>query len=277
MYTSKSFLPILGIVILFSLAACEGSNRQAETNANSWYNSAPVEKAMDVAEEASETGADEVIAIERKLIKNGDLEFETDDLQESRKVLLAAVAKHSAYISSDQAFKSTGRKSNTVIVRVPSTKFDAFLADATEGVEKFERKEINVQDVTEEFLDIEARVKTKKELESRYLALLSKANSISDILEIERQIGQLRAEIESIEGRLKYLQNQVSYSTLSLSFFERVPGDTAFGRKFKEGFRNGWDNLIWFFVALTNIWPFILLIALLLVALGRYRKRKINR
>ena len=196
---------------------------------------------------------------ERKLIKDGRVEFETDDLNAARKTVFEAVDQYKGYVSSDQEYKSPGRKSNTIVIRVPANSFDPFLDDATQGVENFERKEINVKDVTEEFIDIEARLQTKKELENRYIELLNQAKTVSEIIEIEKQIGLLRSEIESIEGRLKYLEDQVSLSTLTMTFYESIPNETDFGQKFKNGFRNGWENFIWFLVGLTNLWPFVLI------------------
>src|SRR5690606_33932580 len=170
--------------------------------------------------------------VERKLIKEGRVEFETNNLNTTRKSVFEAVNKYKGYVSSDQEFKSPGRKSNTVVIRIPADNFDNLLKDATQGVEKFECKEINVKDVTEEFLDIHARLKTKKERENRFLDILIQAKSVTEILEIEKQIGELRSEIESIEGRLKYLQDRVSLSTLTLTFYESIPADTEFGQKF---------------------------------------------
>ena len=212
--------------------------------------------------------------IERKLIKEGRVEFETDNLNTTRKTIFEAVNKYKGYVSYDQEYKSPGRNSNTIMVRVPASNFDNFLNDATQGVEKFDSKEINVKDVTEEFVDIQARLKTKKELEQRYIELLEDAKNVTEILEIERQAGQLRSEIESIEGRLNYLQDQVSFSTLTMTFFETVPNETEFAQKFKNGFSNGWDNLIWFFVLLTNIWPFIVIGLVLVFGIRAHRRRK---
>ena len=211
---------------------------------------------------------------ERKLIKEGHVEFETKNLNSTRKSIFDAVDRYKGYISSDREFKSEGRKSNTIIIRVPSDDFDNLLTDATQGVDRFDIKEINVKDITEEFLDIQARLKTKKELEGRYLDLLKQAKNVTEMLEIENQIGQLRSEIESVEGRLKYLQSKVSFSTLTMIFYESLPNQTKFGQEFKEGFRNGWDNLIWFFVVLSNIWPFILLGIALIVGIKIYKKKK---
>ena len=251
-----------GLLILLILTGC-GKN--------------PDSSSMDMvskemAAPTTEQRTDELT--ERKLIKEGRVEFETANLNSTRKSISDAVDRYKGYVSSDQEYKSPGRVSNTVIIRVPADNFDNLLKDATQGIKRFDSKEINVKDVTEEFLDVQARLKTKKELEARYLDLLKQAKNVTEILEIEREVGKLRSEIESIEGRLKYLQSQVSFSTLTMTFYESLPNEIAFGEKFKNGFRNGWDNLIWFFVGLSNIWPFILMAIALLVGIKIYRKKK---
>jgi hypothetical protein len=258
----KHMTKYLGLIIMLTIFGCAQNSDRAN---------------MEMADEeivAPTTEQKTNEPVERKLIKEGRVEFETDNLNTTRKTIFKAVNKYKGYVSSDQEFKSPGRKSNTVIIRVPADNFDSLLSDATKGVEKFESKEINVKDVTEEFLDIQARLKTKKELEQRYIDLLKQAKNVTEILEIEKQIGQLRSEIESIEGRLKYLQDRVSFSTLTMTFYETIPNETEFGQKFKNGFRNGWDNLIWFFVVLTNVWPFILIGLGLIIGIRLYKKRK---
>ncbi|WP_299704023.1 DUF4349 domain-containing protein [uncultured Pontibacter sp.] len=215
----------------------------------------------------------QVQEVQRKLIKEGRVEFETEDISTTRQTVFRAVQQYKGYISSDQEFKSPGRTSNTLVIRVPAEHYDDLLRDATVGVKKFDFREIDVKDVTEEFLDVEARLKTKKELEARFLELLKQAKNVSEVVEIEKQLSTLRSDIESIEGRLNYLQNQVALSTLSMTFYERTPVYTEFSREFKDGFRNGWNNLIWFFVFLTNIWPFVLLGLALLIGVKVYRSR----
>ena len=233
---------------------------------------ASFELAEDI-EITTETEEQEV-DVERKLIKEGQVEFETYDIISTRKLIFESIEKYKGYTSSDQEYNSFGRISNTIIIRVPAKNFDQLLSDATKGVKKFDNKNIEVKDVTEEFLDVQARLKTKKELEIRYLELLKKTNSVTEILEVENQIGLLRSEIESIEGRLKYLESKVSLSTLTMTFYQTVPNETEFGNKFKNGFKNGWDNLILVFVFLTNIWPFILIGIGLIFGIRIWRKRK---
>lgn len=213
-------------------------------------------------------------SITRKLIKEGNLAFETTDLLQTQKHIEQAIKKHSGYISSENESKFTGSLSRTIVIRVPAKQFDAFIYDATNGVDRFDTKDIQVKDVTEEFVDIQARLKTKKELEQRYLELIKKANKVSEILEIEKQMGELRADIEGTEGRLRYLDNQSVYSTISITYYKSVPKQTAFTNKFKEGFSNGWQNFVWFIVGLVNIWPFVLFITILILLLRRWWKRR---
>lgn len=227
-----------------------------------------------LSSKTAEAPVEETTTVERKLIKEGRVEFETNNLGATRENIFTAIEKFDAYVSSDEEYTYSGRKSNTLVIRVPADSFDDLLAAATQGVDRFDSKEVNVKDVTEEFLDIQARLKTKKELEARYSELLQRANSVSEMLEIEKEMGNLRAEIESIEGRLKYLENRVGYATLRMTFYESIPKDNAFSQKFKEGFRNGGNNLIWFFVGIVNIWPFILLGIALIFGVRIYRKRK---
>ena len=224
--------------------------------------------------ESPDTKQTQDLVIERKLIKKGEVEFETKDINSRRTTIFGAIEKFDGYISSDREYKSKGRISNPIVIRVPAKNFDNLFDEATKGVDKFDDKEIEVKDVTEEFLDVQARLKTKKELETRYLDLLKKANSVTDILEIEKQIGLLRTEIESIEGRLRYLKDRVALSTLTMTFYEKIYAATEFGSKFKSGFRHGYENLIWFLVGLTNIWPFIILVILAIFGIRRLAKRK---
>ncbi len=252
----------LWLLILILISGC-GNN-----NENTSYKTSNEETVSQSSEQKND------ITLERKLIKEGQIEFATNDLASTRKKILRATTKYKGYVSSDQALKSTERNSNTIIVRIPSDNFDNFLKEATSGIKNFDSKEINVKDVTEEFLDVQARLKTKKELEIRYLELLKQAKNVTEILEIEKQIGELRSSIESIEGRLNYLQSQISFSTLTLTFYESIPTQTEFGQKFSNGFIGGWENLIWFFVILTNIWPFIIIIIGLIFGIRIYSKNK---
>ena len=195
----------------------------------------------------------------RKLIKTGNVSFKTDDLEKTKARILEAVKANGAYVSKDEQSNSSYQITHTLSVRIPSKNFDKFLANVSEGVAKFDSKNIYIKDVTEEFLDVQARIKTKKELEKRYLELLKKADKVIDMLGVEREIGRLRTDIDTSEGRLKYLKSQVSFSTLNITYY-KVTKSVAegFGGKFVNAFEKGWENLLWFFIGIINLWAFLL-------------------
>ncbi len=214
------------------------------------------------------------VAFERKLIKNGSVSFQSKDLKKTRQRIDALLSKHDAYISSDETQQYPNQIEHTLTIRIPSAHFDAFLNQLEEG-DTFKTKKIEIKDVSESYYDIQTRLKTKKEIEKRYIGLLSSATSVQDILAVEKQIGELRTDIESFEGRLKVLENQISLSTLNLRLYQKTAEKgTSFREHFSEGFRRGWENFIWFFVGLTNIWPFLLVFFTMIFLARRWWKRR---
>ena len=268
----KNLRKIIAFIILISVMGCENNRPVSEPMNRGEVRMENEEQARNF--NTSKVEADQENNIERKFIKNGHIEFETENLKKTREDIFKAIKNFNAYIATENEFKTTYEISTELVIRVPADDFDKLIQEITIGVKRFDRKQIYVNDVTEEFLDIEARLKTKKELENRYLEILRKANSVIEILEVERQIGELRSEIESFEGRLKFLNSQVSLSTLTVRIYEPIPDQTEFGKKFKNGFKNGWDNLILFFVLLVNVWPFIIIIFAVLILVRIWRKRK---
>ena len=229
---------------------------------------APMEGKQDITENTT-------AVTERKIIKNGDLNFESTDVNETRRYITKLVSDVKGYVSADNAQNYDSKTEVRMTVRIPSGKFDQVLNNVSEKASRVDSKSVNAQDVTAEFIDVEARVKTKKELESRYKALLSKANSVTEILSIEKELGTLRGEIESVEGRLKYLNDNVSFSTLNFTFYERTGSEFGFGSKFTAAVGDGWQNVLAFLIGLISLWPFIL-IGVIIIVFWRRRRRRIR-
>lgn len=212
--------------------------------------------------------------IERKLLKEGSVHFETNDIKETYTFITALCKEFNAYIASENQNNYKSRLEQDLTVRVPAEQLDAFIAKIEEHAKQIENKNVNVKDVTEEFIDTEARLKTKKALEARYHELLKQAKTVEDIISVESQLSTIRADIESMEGRLKYLRDRVSLSTLNISFYETIGTDFGFASKLADALKQGWDNLLIFIIGLIHIWPFILLMVLLIYFFIRWRKRK---
>jgi hypothetical protein len=254
---------ILGIT-LFSCSQQEQGVTQSEAVAlEEEYTD---DKPLDLSEES--------IDIQRKIIKEGNISFETTNVERTRNVILKSVSNFKGYISEDNVYNNSNQSKYRMIIRVPAEAFETFLDDISKNAQKLDSKNIKAIDVTEEFIDIEARIKTKKELENRYKELLKQARTVEDLLNIEKEIGTLRSDIESIEGRLKYLKDRVSFSTLTIVFYEKTNDSFGFTSEFIQAIHDGWTNLLWFFIGLTNVWPLLLVVIIIAtIIVKRLRKR----
>lgn len=253
---------VLGCLVIIGLIACADKDQL------------PVEQSTETSIQLYKSKSSGDKKQQRKLIKDGVLEFETDNSTDTRAKLSKLINEYEGYISSESMIDESSRTGIELIARIPDGNYEQFWEKSIQGIAVFERKERSVNDVTDQFIDINARLKNKKALEERYLLLLNKANTIHSMMEIEEELSKLRGDIESIEGRLRKMNNQVSYATVQLTFFESKPVAHAFGKKFQTGFTNGWNGFIYVLVLMMNLWPFILLF--LGVYFGRkfYRKRK---
>ena len=200
---------------------------------------------------------------EAKIIKNANLAFESADPEKTHKNILSLVAQNKGFIASDNAGKDYNRIYRNMVVRVPTENFQTLVHGISEGVPYFDQKAISRKDVTEEFVDLEARLSAKRELEKRYLELLKQARTVKEMLEIERELSTIREEIEAKQGRLKYLQDRVSMSTISIQFYKYTSetGVTlSYGQKMKNALQGGWDGISVFFLGLLYIWPLFVVI-----------------
>lgn len=214
------------------------------------------------------------LVIDRKIIKEGDISFETSNLIATRNIINKAIKQTNAYISDERTENNYNTINSFITIRVPAENFEILLDSISRKVEKFDAKTIKANDVTEEYVDISSRLKAKKEVENRYLQLLAKAYSIEDILKIEEKLAIIREEIESVEGRLNVLDKSVVYSTLSIKFYKQIEVSDGYGSKFKDSLIYGWNGLVAFFIGLLCIWPIIIIGIFLIVFFIKRRKNK---
>lgn len=216
---------------------------------------------------------------QQKIIRTANLRFETEDLEETHSRIVSSLKKFGGIVQNDRQENEYQSISRTLEVRVPSQNFDGFMSDVSKGVAYFDEKEISSSDVTEEYIDTESRIKTKKALEARYLELLKKANKVSEMLEVEAKLSEIREEIESKQARLNYLKSQVAMSTLTITFYKTRPDNggatVSYGSKIGNALKSGVNGLSDFFIGLLEMWPFILiLVALIVFFRKRWRRRK---
>ncbi len=268
------------LLVLLTLLSCD---EQAKLEYAS-YDAMPAGKAASkeyVFEEALDIEVNQDLkvppanqVIERKLIRNGSMTIEVKEIISAKAEVEKICKLFNGYTSSESKNNFDDRIQYDQTIRVPAKLFDSLLNAIEKIAKKVETKSINSEDVTEEFIDVEARLKTKKELELRYREILKQAHTVADIVSIENQIATVRSEIESMEGRLNYLKNQIAFSTLNLTYYEMIGTDFGFASKFVNALGNGWDNLLSFLIGLISIWPFVVIIgALVIVGWKTWRKR----
>ncbi|MEZ4857376.1 MAG: DUF4349 domain-containing protein [Flavobacteriaceae bacterium] len=214
--------------------------------------------------------------IEQKIIKTANLRFEASNPEETHKNIVALTQQYKGFIQSDNAGKNYNQLYRNMVIRVPTESFQPFIDAISKGVPYFDQKDISRQDVSEEFVDLEARLKAKRELEVRYLELLKQAKNVKEMLEIERELSNIREEIEAKQGRLNYLQNKVSLSTLNIEFYKQTAetGVTlSYGQKIVNALKGGWDGISVFFLGLLYLWPLFVIALIVILLLRRYLKR----
>lgn len=263
----------LFIVGTMFLACSGGSNESYSKDYNSDAKEVIVESTRTSSIEGSEN------EIEPKIIKESHLRFETSSLEKTHQSILNLLESNKGFIQRDETSKNYGSIERSLVVRIPTQGFQNVIDTLTKQVKVFDRKEISQRDVTEEFIDLEARLNAKLKLEARYLELLSKAKNVKEILEIEREIAKIREEIEAKQGRLKYLQNKVSLSTIYISFYETVEFEKAESKTYLsrvvKAIKGGFTGIGNFIIGVLYLWPFII-IGILVFLFIRNRMRKRN-
>lgn len=166
---------------------------------------------------------------DQRIIKTGYLSLSVEHADTAASTLTALATGLGGFVqNSSIEERADGSKFGSVTIRVPSARFSEALEEAKKLATQVKSENVGGQDVTEQYTDLEAQLRNAKAQETEYLNILKKAQTVQDILSVQSYLGNIRSQIESLEGRLKYLENQTSYATLSVSLSEdarvTVPG-----------------------------------------------------
>lgn len=263
------------------MAACGGNGSSDSIMAD--MEAAPMMEAVDESasssyRKVSNTEQDQS-EIQKKVIKTGGLSYRVESTKEEYNRLNDLLEKYEAYISSENENKGYDRVNYNVSIKVPPQNFDPMIADITKD-KKLDNRWVNTDDVTERYYDLQSRIDNKKKLEERYLEILKQANKISDILEVERNLNQVRSEIESLQGQFKLLNHQISFSTIDVSFYQLIPYELdqeqrpGFGTRLVNSITSGWQGFLTFLVYTLALWPFGLLAVGVVWVVRKVRARK---
>lgn len=286
----KGFTVVMACLLLAGCGSSASKNTTAESAAydraagydtgNLYAEEAAVEEAL----EASGTGGtSDPVAVQdtsRKLIRNVDLEVETESFDELLRTIESKTAAAGGYIEASYTYNGSlyygkeNRNANLTL-RIPAGELDGFLSQVGEVSNIISRNE-NITDVTLQYVDMESHKNALKTEQDRLLDLLEKAESVEDIITIESRLSEVRYQLESMESQLRTMDNQVSYSTVYLyinevarltpvqeqSTWEKIKtGFSASLYHIGEGFKN-------FGIGFVINLPYLLVWAIILGAAG---------
>jgi hypothetical protein len=287
---------LISFTLLLTFSACGNKNTEQNNNKveqvkfsppivkpDNEVIEAPPSQSYAVADKAEGNGytnnANQVRDTTKKIIKNGSIEFETANVNATRKRILHSLKKYGGYVDEDNQSTNSdaNRKEYNLKLSIPAKYFDFLVDSVSASADKIDSKNISVTDVTTRYIDIKTRLDNKKILENRYLELLKRGTKISDLLEIENKLTEIRSDIESTQGQLNYLNKQVAYSSLDITFYtqhvEKTDKGTGLGYKFKTALANGWNILQSLFFGAITIWPVIIIVLVVYFAFIKWRKR----
>ena len=214
-------------------------------------------------------------AFMRKVIQNAEMTIETDNPSEGQQKIGVIAEKHGGFVVISESKHNEAASQNVastvvnVVVRVPAQKFQAALDEIRAVGGRILHEKSSGQDVTEEYIDLEARIRTKKALEAQFLEIMKQARKISDAMEVQTQLAEVRTEIERLEGRRRFLENQSALSTINVTLHTPTPVVAAATRGFfydlKAAFGDGMDmgagiflGIIQFVIVMIPVTLFIL-------------------
>lgn len=248
------------------------------TRSNQESGTASMDKAMfglataydsDMAPAKSATQvANQVFTPDRMVIRSGDIASVVDDVRLAIGSVSEFVAKEKGYVVSSYISKNQDKPYGTVVVRVPAATFDNAFA-VVRALGEVQSENVNGQDITEEFVDLESQVRNLRATETQLLELMRRSGTVGDILNVQRELTNVRSQIERLEGRMKYLKESAAMSTLSVHFStdpENLPVFNDDGKTwkpvavFKEAIRGlvevlmSVGNFLIYFVVFIPVW-----------------------
>ncbi len=209
----------------------------------------------------------------KKLIKTADVVFPTSDIALTYEQMNALIKKHKGYISEEREYKSEYEINKSLQVQIPAEHFDAFIDELSKNVRNFDNKNINIADVTDTYTDTEARINSRKSLEQRYLEILKQAKTVEEIINIEKELEDIRYEIESSQSRLDNMSKSIKYSGIQIRFYEKLNSQNELLYKVKNAFQDGWSSFLSCIVFVIKLWPFALVIGVLIFWWRKRRNR----
>lgn len=217
---------------------------------------------------------------DKKIIKTANVMLELKDYASFNSAIHDRLKRHGAYIAGEQQTESDTRIQNSLTIKVPVALFEDLMNSINGNDIKVLEKSISTEDVTGEVVDTKARIEAKKGVRDKYMELLKGAKTMKDILAVQEEVNSIQEDLEAASGRVAYLSHSAAYSTIHLTYYQYLNGNSAdtaepaFLTKVKEAFATGGTiitNILLFFI---SVWPLVLAGGVLVVYVKKGRLKK---
>ncbi|WP_162551305.1 DUF4349 domain-containing protein [Paenibacillus tepidiphilus] len=244
------------------------------------------EKTAETA--AGITSSDVAAGLNKKLIYKANLVMEVEDYNAAQTEVRNMVTLAGGYIIGFNESVTDSERGGTFVLKVPASGFSPFLDNLEKIKNENLQRSIQGQDVSEEYVDLESSLKAKQLMETRYLEFMEKATKSADLVAFANQLGAIQEEIEQIKGRMRYIDQNVSFSTVELRLYqtealvidaakeEQGPLLTRASDALKGSVNALSVTFQWLFVVLAGALPVLIVIAVI-VAVILFIRKKTNR
>ncbi|MGR6317183.1 DUF4349 domain-containing protein [Micromonospora soli] len=274
-------LVALGVMAVLAAGACSaggGDNAGTSGAAPAAGGDAGAGVAQDKAAPAQTGGAD-LRVDQRSIIYTGTMQVRVDDVERAAREATAAVTAAGGFVGGDQRQSESADARAELTLRVPADRFTAVI-DQLARLGRQERREVRTEDVTEETVDLDARIATQRARVDSARKLLARATSINELVTLENEVGRREADLASLEAKKRRLADLTALSTITVTFLGTDASTAAKESDlgFLVGLRGGWEAFLGSLnVALTvlgAVLPFVMVIGVPVALLVWWSRRR---
>lgn len=219
------------IAILLILSGCSNQNSSSKNIAGDMAGKKEImksdqsEASPGVAKDSAKQAGMAQVKLstpKQMVIYEANLSLRVKKFEKTMQTLEEKAEKYGGYVAESSVTKEgKANLSGTIKIRIPAGNFQTFLHEAEGQAAEVIQRDISGEDVTEEYVDLSSRLKSKKVVEDRLLSFMKNATKTEDLLKISNDLARVQEEIETIEGRMKYLENLTSFSTVTINLYEK--------------------------------------------------------
>ena len=280
----KTLFTALIIIALTFAAGCVGDTSYQDSpgqQKDAYMESMPVMEESgayadydEVSTPQPKTATSDGAEFERKVITTSDISLKVEDVSVTVDTITGITRASGGFVSHSSINVYDSGERGYMTIRIPQGDFEPVMSEL-KTLGKVTSLETSGQDVTEEYVDLDARVNNLKRQETRLLEILNMTTTVEEVLDVEYELGRVRGEIESITGRLKYLDNMVSLATIDISIRgpEQISSEISVVESIKEAI-SGFIITINVLIVLTGyLLPLIILLGLIWIIAKKLRNR----